>query len=134
MKTKILLPLLAVFSMNTFAGVVVVNESAPEMTKTEIIDFYLGRVQTMSNGKKIELLQPTTESEIRKKFELKVVGRNSTQLKALWTKLVFSGAATPPMDLDESEIIKRVARNESGVGYVSDKSLVVPGVKVVLEF
>lgn len=121
-------------SVNASAGVVIVNQNAPELTKEEIIDFYLGRVQTFSNGKKIELLQPAIDSDIRKKFSLKVVGRNSTQLKALWTKLVFTGAATPPLELEEAEIASRIAKNNSGIGYISDKSLVGPGVKVVLEF
>lgn len=131
---KIIVSLSLLMSVNASAGVVIVNALAPELTKNEIIDIYMGRSQTFSNGEKIELLQPLASLPVRKEFELKIVSRNSTQMKALWTKLVFSGAATPPVELSEEDIVKKVKAGSASIGYIADKSLLAPGTKVVLEF
>ena len=59
-----------------------------------------------------------------------MTGKSSAQVKAAWSRLVFSGKATPPKELASSaEVKKFVAANPDAIGYV-EKSAVDATVKV----
>jgi ABC-type phosphate transport system substrate-binding protein len=61
-----------------------------------------------------------------------VIGRDNAQIKAIWSKILFTGRGLPPKQLPDSEAIKKaVAANPNAVGYI-EKSLVDASVKVVL--
>jgi ABC-type phosphate transport system substrate-binding protein len=54
-------------------------------------------------------------------------------VKAIWSKLVFTGKAKPPTQLATSaEVVKAVAADPEAVGYV-DRAAVDSSVKVVYE-
>ena len=60
------------------------------------------------------------------------LGKTSAQVKAAWSRLTFSGKATPPKELGSSaEVKKMVAANPNAVGYI-EKSAVDGTVKVLL--
>ena len=64
-------------------------------------------------------------------FYTKVTGKNSAQVKAAWSRLVFSGKATPPKELATAADVKKfVASNPDAIGYI-EKSAVDASVKVV---
>jgi ABC-type phosphate transport system substrate-binding protein len=107
--------------------VVIVNPAMNEtVSKDDIARVYTGR----SN-----VLQPVNLSDAnaqRAEFDEKALGRSSSQLKAYWSKLVFTGKGTPPTELaSQQAVIDYVAGNEYGVGYV-DASQVSDKVKVLL--
>ena len=59
------------------------------------------------------------------------LGKSTAQVKAAWSRLVFSGKATPPKELASSaEVKKFVAANPDAIGYI-EKSAVDSTVKVV---
>jgi len=71
-------------------------------------------------------------SPLRSQFDEKGVGRSSAQLKAHWSKLIFTGKGTPPLELaTEAAVIEHVTQNPNAIGYV-DVASVTDGVKVVL--
>ncbi|WP_085315495.1 type 2 periplasmic-binding domain-containing protein [Derxia lacustris] len=105
---------------------VIVNPAAPEFTREQIADIYLGR----DRGQ-----QPLDQPEpaaLRTEFYQRLAGRDLAQMKALWSRIVFTGRGQPPREQADSAAVKRaVAANPRAIGYI-EKSAVDPSVKVAL--
>ena len=76
----------------------------------------------------------SSSSEVRKTFDKKALGKSASQIKAYWSKLVFSGKGNPPKEVaDDAETISLVAKNPAVIGYI-DSSNVTDRVKVIGKF
>ena len=107
--------------------VVVVNPKAAEssMTKDQVAQFFLGKSTSMS-----PVDQPES-APIRAEFYKKVTDKEASQVKALWSKLVFTGKATMPKEAADSAAVKKmVASDPKAIGYI-EKSAVDASVKVI---
>jgi len=107
--------------------VVVVNPKASEssMTKEQVAQFFLGKSSSMT-----PVDQPES-SPIRGEFYKKVTDKDASQVKALWSKLVFTGKATMPKEAADSAAVKKaVAADPKAIGYI-EKSAVDGSVKVI---
>ena len=107
--------------------VVVVNPKAVEasMTKDQVAQFFLGKSSSMS-----PIDQPES-APVRAEFYKKVTDKDASQVKALWSKLVFTGKATMPKEAADSAAVKKmVASDPKAIGYI-DKSAVDASVKVI---
>jgi ABC-type phosphate transport system substrate-binding protein len=107
--------------------VVVVNPKAAEasMTKDQVAQFFLGKSSAMS-----PIDQPES-NPVRAEFYKKVTDKDASQVKALWSKLVFTGKATMPKEAADSAAVKKmVASDPKAIGYI-DKSAVDASVKVI---
>jgi ABC-type phosphate transport system substrate-binding protein len=106
--------------------VVIGNLSAPAMSKDEITQFFLGKSQSMK-----PLDRPSSEP-IKAQFYQKLSGQDLSQVKATWSRLVFTGKATAPKELPDAAAVKKaVAADPKAIGYI-DKSEVDSTVKVLL--
>jgi ABC-type phosphate transport system substrate-binding protein len=106
--------------------VVIVSPAAPAINKEELRDLYLGR------GSGWTLLDQDATSAIYVEFYKRVIGRDPAQVKAIWSKILFTGRGLPPKQLPDSGTVKKaVAANPNAVGYI-EKSAVDASVKVVL--
>jgi ABC-type phosphate transport system substrate-binding protein len=110
------------------ADVVVIvsaKNAASTMTANEISAIYLGK----SNA-----LKPVDNTgAVRTQFYSQVAGKDEAQVKAIWSKLVFTGKATPPKELaSSSDVVKAVGADPNAIGYV-EKSAVDSTVKVIYE-
>ena len=105
--------------------IVSAKSSASTMTADDIANIYLGKSSSM---KPVDNATP-----VRSQFYTKVAGKDEAQVKAIWSKLVFTGKATPPKELaSNADVVKAVAADPNAIGYV-DKSAVDGSVKVVYE-
>jgi ABC-type phosphate transport system substrate-binding protein len=108
--------------------VVIVSQKNPatRMFSEQASQFFLG---------KSNLFTPIDQAEgspIRADFYHKVADKDPAQVKALWSKLVFTGKATPPKEYaGNAEVKKAVAADPKAIGYI-DKSAVDDTVKVIL--
>jgi len=108
--------------------VVIVNKDNPasRMFSEQASQFFLG---------KSAMFTPVDQSEgskIRTDFYQKVADKDPAQVKAIWSKLVFTGKATPPKEYkSNAEVKKAVAEDPKAIGYI-DKSAVDDSVKVIL--
>jgi hypothetical protein len=106
--------------------VVIVNSAAAGMSKEQVADLYLGR----SNG--LTPLDQEANSALYVEFYKKVTGRDIAQVRAIWSKIIFTGRGLPPKQLVDSVAVKKaVAANPKAIGYI-EKSAVDASVKVVL--
>jgi hypothetical protein len=106
--------------------VVIVNPAAKPISKEQIADLYLGR------GGILTPIDQTVGSPIYVEFYKKATGRDIAQVKAIWSKILFTGRGLPPKQLPDSAAVKKVvATNPNAVGYI-EKSEADASVKVVL--
>lgn len=132
-----LIPALALagFALGAQAQVAVVvnpKSAAATMTADQVASIFLGKTSTLPSGATAAAADQAEGSAVREQFYTKVAGKQSAQVKAAWSRLVFSGKATPPKELGSSaEVKKFVAANPDAIGYI-EKSAVDGSVKVVL--
>lgn len=106
--------------------VVIVNPAAGPISKQQLQDLYLGR------GGNWTPVDQSVDSEIYAEFYKRATGRDSAQVKAIWSRIVFTGRGLLPKQMRDSEMVKKtVAANPKAVGYI-EKSAVDASVKVAL--
>jgi ABC-type phosphate transport system substrate-binding protein len=109
--------------------VVIVSAKNPasRMFSEQAAQFFLGK-STMFTP-----IDQAEGSAIRNDFYKKVADKDAAQVKALWSKLVFTGKATaePKEYKSNADVRKAVAEDPKAIGY-SDKSAVDDTVKVIL--
>ena len=70
-------------------------------------------------------------SPLRDEFYLRVAGKSPAQLKAFWSKLIFTGRGRPPKSVANSiEVLKLVRENPAAIGYI-DRRLADTTVRIL---
>jgi len=122
-------------SLTSIAETVVVvhpsnNESALGIKVVKKL--FLVKTSSFPGGGKATPADQPEGSGIRSSFYKNVAGKNDAQMKSYWSKMIFSGKASPPIIVNDDAAIKSwVASNPNGIGYI-DSSQVDTSVKVVL--
>lgn len=126
---------LGVLTQVAFAQVAVVvgaKSAAAAMSADDVSALFLGKSDQLPGVGVALLLDQAESNAVRDTFYSKVTGKSAAQVKAAWSRLVFSGKATPPKEVANSaEVKKLVATNANAVGYI-EKSAVDGSVKVLL--
>lgn len=113
-------------------AVIVNPKNAGGLTASQVADIFLGKSNALPGGGTAAPADLPESSAVREQFYTKVTGKNAAQVKAGWSRLVFSGKATPPKELaSAAEVKKFVAGNPDAIGYI-EKSAVDGSVKVAL--
>ena len=124
---SLLIATLAASTAGAAEIVVIVNPNNPAtaMTSAQASQFFLGKSPMFTPVDQAE------NSPLRAEFYKKVCDKDLSEVKAIWSKLLFTGKASAPKELHSSaEVKKAVAANPSGIGYI-EKSAVDASVKVV---
>lgn len=114
--------------------VVIVNEANPtdSVTKTELARLFLKKTDKWKNGVEVQPVDQIRSRPVRDSFTKSVHGRSVSAILAFWQKMIFSGKAVPPPELDsDSEIVEFVRKNSGAIGYISAETTVGDGVKVL---
>ncbi len=131
--------LLAILCMSTalnaaaeVAVVVSAKSAVSALTADQAADIFLGRALSFPGGESAVPLDQPDSSAARTEFYTKATGKTAPQLKAYWSKQIFSGKGRPPKEVPDSQAVRQlVAGNPNMVGYI-DKSAVDASVKVIL--
>ena len=68
---------------------------------------------------------------MREKFYSQFTGKSPAQVKAHWTKIIFTGRGQPPRQVTGgAEVRRTVAENPAAIGYI-DAKLVDSSVRVI---
>lgn len=114
--------------------VVIVSHKSPvtTLTKSQVADIYLARTAQLPDGTEAIPLDQADTGANRSEFYETVTGKSPAQLRAYWSKLIFTGSAQPPRVFNDVATIKRfIADHPSALGYIDEQEL-DPSVKAVL--
>lgn len=106
--------------------VVVVSAENPltEISRRHLADLYLGRTSRFPNGEAAEPIDQGSASPARAAFYQSYLGRTPAQIKAHWSKIVFTGRGRPPRDVPSCvEVRELVAGDVHAIGYVERRKV-----------
>jgi len=108
--------------------VVIVNPAAGTLTQDQVSDVFLGKSQALTP------LDLPESSPVRALFYPKATRRDLAQVKATWSRIVFTGKGQTPRVLPDAAAIKKaVAADPKAIGYI-EKSALDSTVKVAWSF
>lgn len=136
MKQLINVILLAVFSFPCLAEVAVIvhPSNSADLDRSKISKIFLGKQKKFSGGATVIPISQNADQDVKNQFDKKVLSKSASQLKAYWSKLLFTGKGQPPKEMmNDKEVISLVSSNPNIIGYIDAKS-VDNSVKVVATF
>ena len=131
-----LVPIVALVSQVAVADIaVIVNQSNNSAIDDKLIErAFFKKATKFDDGSSITPYTPDDGAATRTEFEDKVLGKSESQMKAYWSKLIFTGKGNPPDKLSsDTAIIEKVKSDSSAISYV-DAASVTSDVKVVKQF
>ena len=119
---NVIFSITTMFSLQSFADVaVIVNpaNSVKTLSVNETKAIFLGKTSKFPDGSKAVVIDQTDSSTTRSAFSDTVLGKTESQLKAYWSKRIFSGKGTPPKTVSDDAAVKKfVASTPGAIGYV----------------
>jgi ABC-type phosphate transport system substrate-binding protein len=130
--------LTSLFSLPSLAfaevAVIVNSSNTATISDSDISRLFLGKLKSFPNGDKAAPVNSKFGGETRYEFEKNILKKNSSQVKAYWSKLIFSGKGKPPKELgSDNNTLTLVASDPTIIGYV-DAASVDSTVKVIKTF
>lgn len=113
--------------------VVVVSAKSPagNITSDQAADIFLGKLGAIPGAAAVVPID-LADGAARNEFYQKVAGRTQPQVKAYWSKQIFTGKGQPPREVADAGAAKAMlAGNPNLIAYF-DKSAVDASVKVLL--
>ncbi len=114
---------------------VIVNPANGNTVDKGLVEkIYLGKAKKFPDGTAAVPVDQKEGSALRSGFLDAMVGKNESQMKAYWSRLIFTGGGIPPQVMDSDQAVKDfVAKEVGGIGFI-DASAVDSSVKVVTSF
>lgn len=106
--------------------VVVVATSSPVKTlaRNQVADIFLGKASRFPGGGQAIPIDQTEDSPTRDEFYTTITSKSAAQLKAHWSKIIFTGRGQPPLAVSSAtEVKKRIAENPDTIGYIDAREL-----------
>lgn len=109
------------------AEVVVIGSSdigGASLSEKTVRNLYLGKSVQLDDGTRVEVVDLPSGNAVRDEFYEKVIGKDTTQIKAYWAKRIFTGKGSPPETrLNEAAVLKWVSEAPGRIGYVSAEAV-----------
>jgi ABC-type phosphate transport system substrate-binding protein len=111
--------------------VVSAKSSITALDAGQVADIFLGKTSRFPDGTPAVPIDLAEDSPERDRFYAQYTGKSPAQVKAHWSKIIFTGRGQPPRQAANGrEVRKLVAENPNAIGYI-DPSLVDASVRVL---
>ena len=90
-----------------------------EMTRSQVIDLFMGKYVAYPDGRKAIPLDIEGNSQLKEAFYNKLVKLSVARVNAYWSRIRFTGRASPPMaqkSIDSA--ISYIQQNENAISYI----------------
>jgi len=115
---------------STIKIVVHSTSGADSITKARVGDLFLKRATRWENGRAVTPVDQSEKSSARVAFTKDLLGKEVSWVKSYWQKMIFSGRATPPVELSsDGEVLDYIRSNPDAIGYVSESTAISGPVK-----
>ena len=126
---------LAMAGTGTADVVVVVSSkcAVSTLSKDQVMDIFLGKTTRFPDGAPAVPVDQAEGSAARDEFYATFANKSPAQVKAHWTKIIFTGRGQPPKSVSNSiEVRKLIAANPLVISYI-ERSAVDSTVKVLVQ-
>lgn len=104
-----------------------------ELNHERAENLYLGNTTTLADGTPVKLID-LPNGILRDDFYLKLTGKNPAQIRAYWSRQVFTGRALPPREAGSvAEARQWLTDIPNLIGYL-ERSDVPAGARILLRF
>lgn len=106
--------------------VAVVSAASPviSLSKQEVTDIFLGRMRHFPDGTVAMPIDQAEGATARDEFYSKFAAKSPAQIKAYWSKIIFTGRGRPPpLVASSAELKRRLAANPAAIGYLERSML-----------
>jgi ABC-type phosphate transport system substrate-binding protein len=104
--------------------VVSAKSSVTALNPNQVADIFLGKSTRFPDGSVAVPIDLAEESPLRERFYTVFTGKSPAQLKAHWSKIIFTGRGQPPRQVPGSaEAKKAVAENPNAIAYIDAKQV-----------
>jgi len=115
------------------AVVVAASNPSPKLNHDQVAAIFLGAVKTFPSGNKAVPVDQVQGSPAYVQFYGQVTEKSEAQVRAYWSRMIFTGKGSPPQENGDSAAVKKlVSSNPTLIGYI-DAAAVDGSVKVVYE-
>jgi ABC-type phosphate transport system substrate-binding protein len=106
-------------------GITVLDRASAEQ-------IYLGRRSTLPDGRAVTLVD-LPAGPARDQFYLLLTRKNPSQIRAYWSRLVFTGRAQPPREAADADDVRRILQATPGaIAYLPLDAAQDPGLIILL--
>lgn len=103
--------------------IIVHPDTNVNLTQQDVERIFLAKTKTFPQGGIATPVNCLEGEKIRVTFDQRVIGKNESQMKSYWAKLIFTGKALPIKQLScDREIVEFVAKHPGAIGYVDINS------------
>lgn len=116
--------------------VVVVNAASAigPLSQDEIVNIFLGRYRRLPTGDAAQPIDQPESSALRAEFYRKLVNKDVSEINAYWSRLIFSGRTSPPLQAASvAEVTAQLLARPGAIAYV-ERALVDKRLRIVMEF
>jgi ABC-type phosphate transport system substrate-binding protein len=100
-------------------AVVSARSAVTTLTKVQVADIFLGKTSRFPDGSQAVPIDQSEGTLARDEFYSKIAGRSAAQMKAYWSRIIFTGRGQPPKEVpSSSETKKLLVANPHAIGYV----------------
>jgi ABC-type phosphate transport system substrate-binding protein len=112
-------------------AVVSARSTVTTLTKVQVTDIFLGKTTRFPDGSQAVPIDQSEGTTARDEFYARIAGKSAAQMKAYWSRIIFTGRGQPPKAVPgSSETKKLVVADPHAIGYV-DPKLVDDSLRVV---
>ncbi|MBU1263435.1 MAG: phosphate ABC transporter substrate-binding protein [Gammaproteobacteria bacterium] len=113
-------------------AVVSAKNPVTALSKNQVMDIFLGKTSRFPDGSPAVPIDQVEGAAARDVFYASFAGKSPAQLKAHWSKIIFTGRGQPPREVANSiEVRKFIADNPNAIGYI-EQDMVDGSVRAML--
>lgn len=114
--------LLAVADSVAAADVVIIvsaNNPATTLSRNDVSNIFLGKTNRFPNGAQAVPIDQPEGSTQRLEFYRDISDKQPAEIRAHWSKMIFTGRGQPPKVASDDEQVKNtLASQPGGIGYI----------------
>ena len=103
-------------------AVVSARSTVTTLTRSQMADIFLGKTTRFPDGGQAVPIDQSEGTPARDEFYTRITGKSAAQMKAYWSKIIFTGRGQPPRAVpSSSETKKLLVANPNAIGYVEPR-------------
>ncbi len=116
--------------------VVVVSAASAlhQLSQEEVVNIFLGRYRRLPTGDTALPIDQPEASVVRAEFYRRLVNKDVNEINAYWSRLIFSGRTSPPLQVNSAAEVMVLLLGQPGSVAYMERSQVDKRLRIVMEF